>query len=204
MPHALFLGSSLAGIDRLNMLPLPPRHPDDMTKTYVLRKLRAGLRNRKGKRSAEGVEGAVVSGSELELREMRPAAMAMAVPSLTGLAGPSVRVPPNVSAVVASGGNLDDERDAAIPGDGDGKDLELSAVLEQDGEQGTSSRTSEAHERDEAYRKAVAQYKQEMSQFDRIRWVTLHLWHASVRPTRALAIRLAPSLTRRARATPTY
>jgi metal iron transporter len=31
MPHALFLGSSLAGIDRLDMIPKPPS-PDDGTK----------------------------------------------------------------------------------------------------------------------------------------------------------------------------
>lgn len=31
MPHALFLGSSLAGIDRLDMIPKPPT-PDDGTK----------------------------------------------------------------------------------------------------------------------------------------------------------------------------
>jgi metal iron transporter len=29
MPHALFLGSSLAAIDRLDMIPQPPTHPSD-------------------------------------------------------------------------------------------------------------------------------------------------------------------------------
>lgn len=36
MPHALFLGSSLAGIDRLGMIPTPPTHDDNSKRSFKM------------------------------------------------------------------------------------------------------------------------------------------------------------------------
>ena len=36
MPHALFLGSSLASIDRLDMIPKPPSHDDQAKRSFKL------------------------------------------------------------------------------------------------------------------------------------------------------------------------
>ena len=160
MPHALFLGSSLAGIDRLNILPTPPIHPSEQPTSHLVRNARARLRRRMGKERANEMNG--INGEDIELH-LRP------VPTLTGLAGPSVRVPPNGSTAFAT------------------DDLPASAGAEE-GQKGKDVFTERASsgegslaDGEEEYRKAMTQYTAEMSKFDRIRWVTLHLWHAWVR-----------------------
>jgi metal iron transporter len=129
MPHALFLGSSLAGIDRLNMLPRPPIHRSDRPKAYLMRKIKS--RFSKGK---------VQEQAEIELQP---------VPTLTGLAGPSVRLPVDMPNAYACE---------------EGKDI-------------PSVPRSDA---DDQYAQEMERFQAEMGRFDRVKWVTLHLWHASV------------------------
>ena len=168
MPHALFLGSSLAGIDRLDMLPRPPVHPSERAKTYFMRKMRNRLgyssRRKGGFASAQGE-----TDQGLNDIELRP------VVTLTGLAGPSVRVPPSGSVELGLDGALrsahgqQDPMEQEQNVEGRGKDLV-----------GTTSMTSDIAAEDKEYAEELERYKAELSKFDRVKWVTLHLWHASV------------------------
>jgi metal iron transporter len=148
MPHALFLGSSLACVDRLDMQPLAPEpesyYEKKMKTIRISHKLPSLFRRRvaQGEREDEG---------EYELDQMnRPIASSS-----------NARGQPGSSAVEGEGCNVESERDMF---------KEIALV-----ESGDSQRTAEA-----AYEDAVKRYEAEMKSFDRIKWVDIHLKHATV------------------------
>lgn len=130
MPHALFLGSHLASVDRLNMrpeLPMRARKPMNQRLPGILSTLRR--RQRPGNDSADNV---VLDNMERTLA---------AEPVCGSIAEPSTPVIP-----VTEGPKKDDDKDD-----------------------------------DEAeYQLALKQYEADVRTFDRIRWVTLHVNHATV------------------------
>jgi len=128
MPHALFLGSSLAGVDRLNMQPLAPEPESSHRYKEKLHKLPGLFKRKRQPSSARSASGEY----ELEDLRSRPAAFA----------GSSTQI----------------ETEPEV-----GKDI---VQLENGGES--------------AYEHAVKQYEAEMRSFDRIRWVDIHLRHATV------------------------
>lgn len=131
MPHALFLGSHLASVDRLNMRPVPPtraRKPINQGLPGVLSILKL-RRQRPGTDSPDNVE---LDNTERALA---------AEPVCDSLPEPSTPVTPG-----AEGPKKDDVKDE-----------------------------------DEAdYQLALKQYEADVRSFDRIRWVTLHVNHATV------------------------
>ena len=129
MPHALFLGSSLAGVDRLNMQPQAPEPERNHSYKEKLHRLPALL-----KRSRQSSNEQSVSG-EYELDEIRSQPVGHAESSV----------------------QLETEREV-------GKDV---VQLESGSES--------------AFEHAVKLYEAEMRTFDRIRWVDIHLRHATVR-----------------------
>lgn len=146
MPHALFLGSHLASIDRLDMVPRPPQDPATQSK-----KRRALLNFRKGKGRATEAQT-----EEYEL-EVRPTTH-----TLTGLNEDGVR-PPVQHPTAGSRTEIEDERDAK----------NLSGPLDD-------GRAEEEDGSREEFSKAMKAYEVALSRFNRIRWVDLHLKHASV------------------------
>jgi metal iron transporter len=73
MPHALFLGSSLAGIDRLDMIPKPPTHDDKIKRSFKMPSL--GLVRRLKGQSAIGAR-------EEEAIEMERTSTRLDIPTL--------------------------------------------------------------------------------------------------------------------------
>lgn len=137
MPHALFLGSSLSSVDRLNMLPVPPElHP----KTKLSHKLPSLFKRQKRRNSDASSRNptAESSGSAYEPEE----------------------VPAN-----SASGRLD-RTPALIRGESEieevGKDV-----------YGLNRKKTE-------YEKALERYQSEVKSFDRIKWVDIHLFHATV------------------------
>ncbi|BEI88013.1 uncharacterized protein CcaverHIS019_0107310 [Cutaneotrichosporon cavernicola] len=126
MPHALFLGSALAGVDRLNMLPRPPKRrrepinnrlPALNPAAAIRRRLRVQRQDTDPEIPLEPVEG-----------HEPTAASTSAAPS----AAPS-------PLVIAKSTDKDDE-----------------------------------------YEAKMEEYEKEIRKFDRIRWVKLHVGHASI------------------------
>lgn len=131
MPHALFLGSHLASVDRLNMrpeLPMRTRKPMNQRLPSILSSLKM-RRRRPGNTSADNVE--------LDNMERTLAAE----PVCGSIAEPSTPVTP-----VTEVPKKDDDRD----------------------------------DDDAEYQLALKQYEADVRTFDRIRWVTLHVNHATV------------------------
>lgn len=131
MPHALFLGSHLASVDRLNMrpeLPVRARKPINQRLPGILSSLKL-RRPRRGTDSADNVE--------LDNMERTLAAE----PVCDSLPEPATPIAPG----------------SEVPKKEDDKD------------------------EDEAeYQLALKQYESDVRTFDRIRWVTLHVNHATV------------------------
>ena len=147
MPHALFLGSSLAGVDRLDMQPLAPEpqsHLKRKMKTMNVSHKLPSLFRRRGHVADEG------DGAEYELDRI-------------GRSDPHHSSDNAHSRPSGSAGadNVESERDMF-------KDMVLV-------ESGDSERTAEA-----SYEEAVKAYEAEMKSFDRIKWVDIHLKHATV------------------------
>lgn len=142
MPHALFLGSSLSSVDRLNMLPVPPElHP----KTKLSHKLPSLFKRQKRRNSdvsSQNPTGAESSGSTYELEE----------------------VPAD-----SASGRLDastDRTPALIRGESEIEEIGKDVY-------GLNRKKSE-------YEKALERYQSEIKSFDRIKWVDIHLFHATV------------------------
>ena len=150
MPHALFLGSSLAGVDRLDMQPLVPEpesyFKQKMKTMRVSHKLPSLFKRRGTQREQEDED-------EYELDRVNPPVSSTSV---------TVRSQRGSQTIEAEGGNVESERDMF-------KDIALV-------ETGDSGRTA-----DTAYEDAVKRYEAEMKSFDRIKWVDIHLKHATVR-----------------------
>ena len=138
MPHALFLGSSLSSVDRLNMLPVPPElHP----KTKLSHKLPSLFKRQKRRTSdasSQNPPGAESSGSAYELEE---------VPA-DSVSGRLDRTP----ALIRGESEIEEV----------GKDV-----------YGLNRKKTE-------YEKALERYQSEVKSFDRIKWVDIHLFHATV------------------------
>jgi metal iron transporter len=132
MPHALFLGSSLAGVDRLNMQPRLPEPPNYMSRS-ISHKLPSVFRRRKSPNREVDPE------SEYEMDAMdRPSS--------------------GVSASYQRPGMSEVEVEQRV-----GKDEVLV--------RGRSNETLDAE---------MKRYEAEMKSFDRIKWVDIHLRHATV------------------------
>jgi metal iron transporter len=122
MPHALFLGSALAGVDRLNMLPRPPkRRREPINNRLPALNPAAAIRRRLRPQRQE-------TDPEIPLENVEGCEPTVASTSA---------VPPQLNLVKTT--DKDDEYEAKM----------------------------------EVYEKAIRK-------FDRIRWVNLHVWHASV------------------------
>ncbi|CAK9786732.1 natural resistance-associated macrophage protein [Cutaneotrichosporon oleaginosum] len=124
MPHALFLGSALAGVDRLNMLPRPPKRRRERTNNRlpalnpaaaIRRRLRPQRQETDPEIPLENVEG----------REHGSSTAHDSAP------------PPQLPLVKTS-------------------------------------------DKDDEYESKMQEYEKAIRKFDRIRWVNLHVWHASV------------------------
>jgi metal iron transporter len=139
MPHALFLGSHLASVDRLNMLPRPPsRKPvPKNNRLPSLNPLSVLRRRRTSRACAEGVED-----GEVELRSVSTTGRSTGV-GLTCVA-PEGSSRPDLHHLESNVGKDDD----------DDKD-------------------------DQDYTFAMKRYEADIRAFDRIRWVDLHVWHAT-------------------------
>lgn len=160
MPHALFLGSSLAGIDRLDMLPILPvagKMAKDGGGKVVGRSIKSFLTRRKSKDHQTDGEG--MTSEDVEMRVM---------PSLTGLGGPSNRVPVvQIGTFQESGSRASLETPQGLHAQTDKVDVILP---EDHGGDGI----------DAEHARAMKEYEREMAAFDRIRWTKLHLEHATV------------------------
>jgi len=153
MPHALFLGSSLAGVDRLNMQPLAPEpktsFKHNMKKMKVSHKFPSLFRRR-----GPSLEDQDEAGYELDQMDRPDSTRSrpLTTQDLTRPNDPDERF---------DNGNVENERDMY-------KEMILI-------ESGDSRRTAET-----AYEEAVKLYNAEMKSFDRIKWVDIHLKHATV------------------------
>lgn len=161
MPHALFLGSSLASVDRLDMVPRPPKTPS-ASRRMARRALPSFLRRRKDKDSHQE------ESYEMESSEPQTGH------TLTGLNEEGVRPP--VTRVASIGGremggvglsaNIESEEQV--------KDLQVLREGSADGDD-----DEEDGRRDE-FMVAMKKYEAKLGAFNRIRWVDLHLKHATV------------------------
>jgi hypothetical protein len=179
MPHALFLGSSLAGIDRLDMLPLPPVSAglaSGSRSRSVKQSVRASLkalrrRGQRSKLSGSDAGQSLDAGTEIEI-EMR------AMPSLTGLGGPSNRVPATAGVAVT------DTKDADADADADAKELAQRDLRNPrappSAPNGPLALADPESDPDPEHAAALKAYHAEMAAFDRVRWTELHLAHATV------------------------
>lgn len=125
MPHALFLGSALAGIDRLNMLPRPPkRRPDPTNNKLPALNPVAAVRRRLNRRRGRNAAPEPLELGDLDRRSPEPSSSASPAAEL---------------GLVKSVTDKDDDFEAK-----------------------------------------QKEYDTAVRAFDRIRWVDLHVWHASV------------------------
>lgn len=130
MPHALFLGSHLASVDRLNMRPEPPtraRKPLNQRLPSLLSSLR--LRSQRSR---------TTHSDSVELENMEPTVAAE--PVCDAVPEPSTPTTPGIEIA-----KKDDDKD----------------------------------DEESEYQLALKQYEADILTFDRIRWVTLHVNHAT-------------------------
>ncbi|WVF66834.1 hypothetical protein IAT40_001576 [Kwoniella sp. CBS 6097] len=143
MPHALFLGSSLASVDRLNMLPVEPS-PIKQPRSVSMPSLNPFRRKRPDPRQNSD---SIIPQTNLDV-DYEPSSSSSARPNpMTSTSGFSVR--------------------PETPG----KDLPVEL-----NENDESEMTKDELE----YTKAVKKYEMDIRMFDRIRWVDLHLLHATI------------------------
>ncbi|OCF34616.1 metal iron transporter [Kwoniella heveanensis BCC8398] len=142
MPHALFLGSSLASVDRLNMLPIEPS-PVKKPRSVSMPSLNPFRRRRPHPRQNSD---STIPQTNVDI-EYQSSSAARPNPATSSASGLSIR--------------------PETPG----KDLPLESIEQDEGEMS----------KDELdYVKAVKKYEMDVRMFDRIRWVDLHLLHATI------------------------
>nr|XP_018264409.1 metal iron transporter [Kwoniella dejecticola CBS 10117]OBR86567.1 metal iron transporter [Kwoniella dejecticola CBS 10117] len=141
MPHALFLGSSLASVDRLNMLPIEPS-PAKKPLSASLPSLNPFRRRKAFKRS------------DSDLPTSSSAPEAQSVHSYPPLAATSSRT----SAI----------RQASTPTPSLGGNKDIPMEYE------------EGSKEEIEYMQRVKEYEMQVRKFDRIKWVDVHLLHATI------------------------
>lgn len=154
MPHALFLGSSLASVDRLDMVPRSPKAPSAnrrRSRARISSFLRFGRNEKVSEQDPEGEY------------EMDPVDIHR-VHTLTGLNEEAVRPPVTGS----SAGMV--ERATEVETEQEVKHLSDTRPSEDDEEDG----------RRDDFMRAMKRYEAKLGAFNRIRWVDLHLKHATV------------------------
>jgi metal iron transporter len=160
MPHALFLGSSLASVDRLDMVPRPPKEPSALRRRFARKALPGFLRfGNKGKDTSEAYE--------LEPTEPQTGH------TLTGLNEEGVRPPVTRSASIG-GAELRPGRATEVETEEEVKHLPAGSP------QGRMSDDDEEDGRRDEFMAAMKRYEAKLGGFNRIRWVDLHLRHATV------------------------
>ncbi len=166
MPHALFLGSSLASIDRLDMLPIPPDIKAQKTgKSTKLPPM--NILSKLGLRKIRQVSAKTSShASEIELSDLPNTACARDLDEI-GIGGPG---PSTLSPI-------------GWIGRGDGEDISFKGL---DGVERSDNRREETD-----FEIAQREYEADVKSFDRIAWVDLHILHSTVSAAFFLSLRTA-------------
>ncbi|WVQ94443.1 hypothetical protein IAU59_001522 [Kwoniella sp. CBS 9459] len=145
MPHALFLGSSLASVDRLNMLPMEPS-PIKQPRSFSMPSLNPFRRSRPHPRQDSD---SIIPQTNIDVTYQ---------PSSSSSRPHPISMPSSMSGLDAR---------PETPS----KDLPIESV-----ENDETEMTKDELE----YTKAVKKYEMDIRRFDRIRWVDLHLLHATI------------------------
>lgn len=158
MPHALFLGSSLASVDRLDMVPQQPS-PVSARKSFRMPSIQLfdGLRQRRRDRAGAGRQDEPQE-EDYELEPTVSRAQSRPLPGASSLSRS------------ASGLEITQQRQESGVEVDDSKPVFLRGA---DNDGGESDKAG-------AYDAALKQYEKDLKAFDRIRWVDLHVRHATV------------------------
>ncbi|WVR04033.1 hypothetical protein IAU60_001032 [Kwoniella sp. DSM 27419] len=156
MPHALFLGSSLASVDRLNMLPVEPTLAKGPRRVSMPAMNLNPFRRRRPRPRQES-DTHIATQSQLSL--------------------PTERARPNlcddeITRALSRSGS----RRSEVPLDTPCKDLASPMTVDDEN----------LSDEQVTYNKAIKQYEMEIRRFDRIKWVDIHLLHATIDTTLSL------------------
>ncbi|WVQ73677.1 hypothetical protein IAR50_003257 [Cryptococcus sp. DSM 104548] len=157
MPHALFLGSFLAGVDRLNMIPIPPT--------------RTPAPSNPSRQSPRNVS----------MPSFNPFRRGQPSPSPS----PRANTPPRDSELGTGSTShvlAHAHANVHIPTASPSSSPELGTPKHAD----VAAEDSEMIKEDEAFALAQREYEYEVRTFDRIRWVDLHLFHVTIDTTLSL------------------